>query len=281
MALDRRDVRDEAGLFYVEGVRFVLAALAAGAAIETLVVSRDLLAGAPARLAAGRAQKRAGAVLEVTEDAFRRLSHAAEPQGIGAVVRQRWHGLRDIRPGRELCWLVVDTVNSPGNLGTMLRTSEAAGGAGLIVLGSRTDPYDPAVLRATMGAIFTQRLVRATPREFEAFRRERGFHLIGTSARATADYRELRYRPPVGVFMGCEQGGLGPDQLRACDQVVRIPMAGRCDSLNVAVATGIVLYEVFRKREEARQAAAGISGDGAPRSAGRPQKARAKQTVRS
>ena len=130
------------------------------APIQALVVCRPLLAHPFAHNLALK-QARAGTpVLEVAPEVMHSIAQVDDPQGIGAVVRQKWLTLERVKLSGKLCWIACDAVHSPGNLGTILRTSEAVGGAGLILLGDAADPYDPATVRATMGAVFSQRFVR-------------------------------------------------------------------------------------------------------------------------
>jgi TrmH family RNA methyltransferase len=122
------------------------------------------------------------------------------------------------------------------------------GGAGLLLLGDSADPYDPGAVRASMGALFALRLARATFDEFAAWKRQRACTVVGTSDAAAQDYRAVAYRPPLVLLMGSERQGLSPDQQALCDAVVSIPMVGRSDSLNLAVATGVMLYEIFNQQ---------------------------------
>jgi TrmH family RNA methyltransferase len=144
--------------------------------------------------------------------------------------------------------VALDAIQYPGNLGTILRTCDATGAAGVILLGATSDPYDPESVRASVGAIFSLQLARASPAEFAAWKRERGISVAGTSPAAALDYRAAAYAPPVVLLMGCERSGLPPALQALCDVLVRIPMVGRSDSLNLAVATSLMLYEVFRQR---------------------------------
>jgi RNA methyltransferase, TrmH family len=160
----------------------------------------------------------------------------------------RWEPLYRIDPSNGLCWLVVETVQTPGNLGTIIRTCDAVGAAGIIILSRETDPYHPAAVRATMGSLFSQRFVRATLPELIAWKLRHDCMLIGTSPAAPMDYQAARYRPPVLLFMGEEREGLSRDHQALCDAMVKIPMVGGCDSLNLAIATGVMLYEIFNQR---------------------------------
>jgi TrmH family RNA methyltransferase len=196
-----------------------------------------------------RHQRRLGVpILDVTPRIMHQLANVEDPQGIGVVVRQRWEPIDGVTTGSELCWIALQKVRSPGNLGTILRTSAAVGGAGIILLGSEVDPYAPAVVRATMGALYAQRLVRTTPAELAQWKQRHGGMLVGTSPTARADYHALAYRAPTILLMGDERKGLTPELIALCDRVVRIPMVGDSDSLNLGVATGVMLYELFNQR---------------------------------
>jgi TrmH family RNA methyltransferase len=247
-ALRRRKEREATGLYFAEGIRIVTEAAQLDAGIESLVVAPELLKSTHA-LELVEAQRRRGVpVLEVSRAVFEGLSTREGPQGLGAVMRQRFEPLEGVTPGGELCWVALDAAQDPGNIGTILRTSDAVGGGGLILLGHAADPYDPAAVRASMGALFAQRLVRAGWDEFVAWKHEHGVNVVGTSDKADQEYRGAAYPPRLVLLMGSEREGLSPAQQGICDQMVRIPMAGRSDSLNLAVATAVVLYEVFYQR---------------------------------
>lgn len=247
-ALGKRSERDRTQTFFAEGLRFVGQAVAQNAQIDAvLVVPKTLEHPFGLRLRRQLAQ-RGVPIWEVTPELFLRLSRAEEAQWIGAVVRQRWHSPACISSAPGLCWVAFDEVHSSGNLGTILRTGDAVGASGLILIGDAVDPYDPACVRATMGAIFAQRLVRLTAGEFTAWKRQSGCRLVGTSPHAAQDYRAVVYPPQTVLFMGGERKGLSDERQRLCDDLVRIPMVGRSNSLNLAVATGVVLYEVFNQR---------------------------------
>lgn len=247
-ALQTREGREQAGLFFIDGVRFVAQAVANGAAIETLIVSPQRLVNPLGRKLARTLPQQGVPCHTLTPDLYDRLSRAEEPQGVAAIVRQQWHTLDTIRPGRRLCWIAAEAIASSGNLGTILRTSEAVGGAGLILLGDAVDPYDPVVVRSTMGALFAQQMVRTTLAEFAVWKRRRQFTLVGTSLTADLDYHAVAYPKPVVLLMGSERKGLSEEAQALCDLRVKIPMVGRCDSLNVGIATSVMLYELFNQR---------------------------------
>jgi TrmH family RNA methyltransferase len=250
-ALRHPKERERTGRFFVEGIRIVLEAAELGR-VETLVVAPALLSS-PTAWQTVEAQREAGVpCLEVSRDVFVSISAKEGPQGLGAVVRQRWERLWEVEPAGELCWVALAGVQDPGNLGTILRTGNAVGAAGVILLGPTADPHDPSAVRASMGAIFSQRLVRSTFFELVAWKSERGFRLVGTSDAAALDYLDCSYQPPLILCMGSEREGLSAEEQALCDAVVSIPMVGRGDSLNLAVATSVILYEIFNQRRRLR-----------------------------
>jgi TrmH family RNA methyltransferase len=247
-ALRQRKERERSGLFFIEGIRLIAEALELGAEIETLLVAPDLLSSTFAQQLVATQQEAGGSQLEVSAAVFQSLSTREGPQGLAAVVRQCWEPLGQVRLADELCWVALAGVQDPGNLGTILRTSDAVGGAGVILLGATADPYDPVALRASMGAIFAQRLVRADFGQLVAWQQQQGYPLIGTSDAAAQDYQAVRYSVPLLLLMGSERAGLTRAQQAACDALVSMPMRGRSDSLNLAVATGVMLYELLSQQ---------------------------------
>ena len=248
--LGKREERERTGLFYIEGMRFVMQALHHQAHIEHLVVCKELLAHPFAQKLVREQKKQGTPILEVSYAVMENLSQVQDSQGLGAVVRQRWQRLERVRPGQELCWIAVESIRSPGNLGTILRTSDAVGGAGLMLFGDATDPYDPGTVRATMGAMFTQRFVRTSKEEITHWQRRKQYLLAGTSPGVSQDYHEVHYKTPTILLIGEERKGLSTELQAMCDLMVSIPMVGESDSLNVAMATGVILYELFNQRRK-------------------------------
>lgn len=246
-----RKARDESGLFWVEGLRLVGEAFDCGAAVQTLVVAPDLLRSDFGHGLVARARHQTVEVLEVSAEVFARLSQKDGPQGIAACVRPNWTRLDDAVVEPNCPWVALEAVADPGNLGTILRTGDSAGAAGVILLDHSTDPYDPSAVRGSMGAVFAQRLVRTSLTELDAWRRRQGAALIGTSDRGAQDYHAFRYPERSVILMGSERHGLSAQAVDRCDTVVRIPMLGRSDSLNLAVATAVLLYEMVNQRREA------------------------------
>ena len=258
-ALSQRKRRQETGLFFAEGIRLVGEAVQTGADVETLVVAPELLRSDFGRDTVRRAREEGVEILEVGADVFRSLSGKDGPAGIGVVARQRWTALDDAGVGRgggdaaaddaaaaaTLGWVVLEDVGNPGNLGSILRTCDATGATGVILLGATADPYDPEAVRGSMGAVFSQQIVRSSLEALIPWKRRTGIPMVGTSDAASADYRSADYAPPLLLCLGGEQHGLSNEVMDACDTVVHIPMAGRADSLNLAVAAGVMLFEVL------------------------------------
>lgn len=251
-ALKHRKERARSGLFWVEGVRAVAEAVQFGAAIELLVVARALLNSPFGAGLVDRLDRDGCPILEVSAAVFDSLAVREVGQGVGAVLRQRWLSLDEVGP--EGSWVALEGTQYPGNLGTILRTADAVGASGVILLGATADPYDPQCIRASLGAIFGQRLVRAGVAEFAAWKRRSDAMIVGTSPAAPEDYRRARYAPPAVLLMGAERAGLGPEVRSLCDVMVGIPMVGRSDSLNLAVAASLVLYELFERGRIANNA---------------------------
>jgi RNA methyltransferase, TrmH family len=255
-ALRSRKERSASGCFYIEGVQLVTAAVAGPAQIELLVIAEALLRSELAWELACRLRATTPH-FDVSPDVFRALGEREDAQGIAAVVRQRWLGFDRLDPADDRCRVALEAVQYPGNLGTILRTSDAAGGAGVLLLGNTADPYDPAAVRASTGAIFSQQLVRANVAELAAWARQRDVQIIGATPDAAQDYRVPQYQAPLVLAMGSEGHGLSAELRAACDQLVHIPMAGAADSLNLAIATGLMLYEALRQRSPPVQAGSG------------------------
>jgi RNA methyltransferase, TrmH family len=246
LRLRDKSARERQQRLFVEGVRFLITAVDSGAQLDALVVVPSRLVSPVAQMIVRRLKRQGVPILSLTPDEFARLSLLGEPQGVGAVIKQRWASLTQVaQPKRDALWLSLDEVRSPGNLGTLLRTCDAVGARGLLC-SPHVDPYDPSTVRATMGSLFSQRLVRASARELTPFKKHYAF--VGAAPDAPHDYRAPRYDRPVVLVLGSERHGLSPDQRSLCDTLVRIPMVGRCDSLNLAIAASVLLYEIHNQR---------------------------------
>lgn len=256
-ALQARSEREHTGYFLIEGIRLLAQAVQHRARFETLIVAPALLHHAFAKKLVRQIQRSGAPYLEVTPEVLHSVAQSDNPQGVAAVVHQEWTPMSQADPQAGLCWLALSQVQSCGNLGTLIRTCEAVGAAGVILLTGGPDPYDPASVRASMGSLFALRYVRASVGEFIRWKERSGGVLVGTSPAAEFDYQAACYPRPTILFMGWEREGLTTDEQALCDLMVRIPMAGHCDSLNLAVASSVMLYEVFNQYRRAPSSAIG------------------------
>ncbi len=239
--------RDRTGLHYLEGPRNVLRAAAHGVELEALLWSEALLKVPEARRLLRARASEGVPCLRVSPEEFRRVTRLKRASGIGAVARQHWSRLHGARPGPGLCWLALEQVRSPGNLGTLLRSAEAVGAAGVILVGGAIDPFDPQVVRAAMGALFGLRLVRASPDAFAHWLRRHRCRVLGASPDGDVALDRARFGQPCVLLLGEERRGLSAAQRGFCHELVRIPMAPGCDSLNLGVAGTLLLYEAWRR----------------------------------
>ena len=247
-ALALKKFRDQQNAFMAEGLKLVIDALDAGWTIRTLVFSKNALGNNAVEKVAARTVAAGGTVLEASDKVLAAITRRDNPQMVVGVFEQQLRPLASIKPAPGEVWVALDRVRDPGNLGTVIRTADAVGAAGVILVGDSTDPFSVEAVRATMGSIFSVPIARATPDAFLSWRKDFAGLVVGTHLKGAIDYRRPDYGSrAVLLVMGNEQQGL-PDQLAAsCDQLVRIPQAGRADSLNLAVATGVMLYEIRRK----------------------------------
>ncbi len=243
-----RKYRDESGLFVVEGIGPVGQAVEAGAALEYICYAPELLDSAFARDLIAAQNQRGLRCYSLAADVFRTLAEKENPQGILAVARRPTASLADLHPDNFGWGVAMVSPQDPGNIGTLIRTIDAVGASGLIVLEGGADAFHPNSVRASMGALFWLPVVTAAFAEFTAWTKQHGYHLYGTSARGSVDYREVaRYLRPAILLLGSEQKGLLPEQAAACEQLIRLPMNGRASSLNLAVAAGVMLYDMLTK----------------------------------
>ena len=247
-ALHERKYRKKSGWFLAEGARICREAIALGwdmhrlaflAGRENDAIMRPILDGLAT--SAGRA-------LPMTEALMKRVSRKDNPQILIGAFGQRWCDLRVVSSNSNRIWVALDRVRDPGNLGTVMRTADAVGAAGIILIGDCTDPYSVEAVRASMGAVFNVELIACSEAEFIAFGASWSGRVIGTALSAAVDYRGADYDGSLILLMGNEQAGLAESLLESCEQLIKIPMRGRSDSLNLAVAVGVALYTALEKR---------------------------------
>jgi TrmH family RNA methyltransferase len=243
---DRRH-RWRQGAFVVRGVQPVWQAVEARADIEVLIVAPELLRG-PAATMVAEQEVRGVRVARLSAELFGRIADRDGPAGLAAIVRTRADTLNQLAVRQDSVFAALHEVANPGNLGTIIRTADAAGAAGVILVGQCTDPYDPAAVKASMGAVFTVPVATvATPAEFLRWGRGQGIAVAVTSGAGTGSLWETALPQPLAILFGSEGAGLPEELLAAGDLRLRIPMTGTAESLNLAVAAGVVLYEAWRQ----------------------------------
>lgn len=244
-ALEMRKERKETGLFVAEGASIIITAREHGFLPETLIFrSGPATQGITSDLI-DWALDEGVECLEVSEAVLEKLSAKDNPQAMLAVFKQRFaEAPKPKSVAKEATWLALEEVRDPGNLGTIIRTVDAVGAAGIILIGQCCDPYQRECVRATMGSIFAVPLVRMSREDFLAWRPDWPGDMVGTHLSGREDFRKAAYKAPVLLVMGSEGPGLSDSLTRSCSKLVKIPMAGALDSLNLAVATALTLYHL-------------------------------------
>jgi len=243
-ALRDKKARKAEGLFLAEGLRILTEARDSGRLPEIIAYSA---AGGIHPLAAGiiaAAEAKGGDVIETTPDILSKMSGKDNPQAIIGAYRQPDTSIAAIDRSASPLWIVAQALRDPGNIGTILRTGDATGAGGLILIDDSADPFSVEAVRASMGAIFTQQVATARWEEFIAWLRSERGQLVGTSLKATHDYLEAEYEQPCFLLIGNESQGLPEAYEAECDLLVKIPMLGRADSLNAAVAAAVMAFQV-------------------------------------
>lgn len=241
-ALHMRKEREETGLFLAEGLKIVIDAVEQGRAPEVLMYGPEAGDHPMLRKAIEATAAAGGQIVEVTRDILEKVSRRDNPQAVVGVFEQVFAAVATLDPGAAPVWVALQAVRDPGNLGTIIRTADAAGCGGVILVGDCCDPYSVEAVRATMGSVFAVPLYKMGVEAFLAWRQSWPGAVVGTLLSATTDYRSAHYQRPTLILMGNEQAGLPPELAHACDVTVKIPMRGRADSLNLSVATGIMIY---------------------------------------
>jgi RNA methyltransferase, TrmH family len=244
-ALTDRKHRRREGAFVVEGVQPVRRAIEAGWEIEALAVVPETLPESATGVVTAQ-RDRGARVVALSTQLAERLTDRDRPPGLFAVVRARTTELHTLDVPSDAVFLALHRVANPGNLGTVLRTADAAGVAGVILLGDSADPFAPAAVKASMGSLFAVPVAASDPTTFLRWARRRGVAVVATSGYAQRAHWSVRYRPPLAVLLGSEGEGLPAELLTEADETVRIPMTGTAESLNLAVAAALVVYEARR-----------------------------------
>jgi TrmH family RNA methyltransferase len=243
-SLRDKKARRAEGLFLAEGLRIIAEARDSGRLPEIIAFSAD---GAQHKLAAeiiAATEAAGGEAIETSPEILAKMSGKDNPQMLLAAYRQPDTGLERLNRSASPLWIVAQALRDPGNIGTILRAGDAVGAGGLILIDDCADAFSVEAVRASMGAIFTQQVGTARWQEFVAWLHSGDGQLVGTSLKATDDYLAARYHQPCFLLIGNEQQGLPSDYEAECDLLVKIPMAGRADSLNAAVAAAVMTFAI-------------------------------------
>jgi TrmH family RNA methyltransferase len=245
-ALSDKRGRREAGQFLAEGLRVCTEALEAGIVPETLLFTPEAERHPLTQALIDATWDLRGTILRTTPDLMQRLTGKDNAQAVAAAYPIPDISLDRIYRSTAKLWLVAENLKDPGNFGTMLRTCDATGAGGVILLDQSCDPFSVEAVRASMGALLSRPVARATGPEFFGWLRQGPAHLVGAALTDQAvDYRAATYNAPCFLLMGNEQAGLPADYTAQCDAVVKLPMLGAADSLNVAVCAGVLLYHAL------------------------------------
>lgn len=244
-SLHAKKGRGETGLFLAEGARLAVEAADLGVWPEILVYSPAALSRDAVRKLLHDAEARRVRVIETSESVLASISKRDNPQTVIGAYKQRPAALEEIE-GETI--VALDGVRDPGNLGTILRTADSTGAGGVVLLGESCDPFSVEAVRASMGSIFAVKLARASFEELLRYKAKRGAETFGLSLKGGPLDPGTPAPEKAIVLMGNEQSGLPTDMEAACDVLVKLPMRGRADSLNLAIATGVMLYDLWRRR---------------------------------
>lgn len=246
-SLTQKKNRDASNKFIAEGLKLVIDAIDSGWEIEVLIYAKAAAQKEIVQKTAAKVVANSGLVLEVTEKVLTSITRRDNPQMVVGVFKQRFSDLDKLKPESGDTFIALDRVRDPGNLGTIIRTADAAGIKGVILVGATTDAFSIETVRATMGSIFALPILKCDVETFLSWQNTHDISVIGSHLKGSVDYRTIDYKSkPTVLLMGNEQAGL-PDELASkCDQLARIPQVGDADSLNLAIATALMIYEARR-----------------------------------
>lgn len=248
-SLKQKKFRDQKGLYLIEGTRLVGDALRAAAPVQTLLVSREKMDSGKLDEVINRAYSLGVELIEVTDAVIEHVTDTKTPQGVVAIVEKYKHHINDyIKGKKDGLYVALDQIQDPGNLGTMIRTADAVGATGVFVGSGSVDLYNPKVVRATMGSLFHLPIFeRDLPSVLSLLKKE-GIQIIGTNAHTGQSVYDSDLTGGIALLIGSEAHGLSPGLQDILDREVVLPMPGQAESLNAAVAAGVILYEALRQR---------------------------------
>lgn len=247
--LKKRSERDKQGVFLIEGYRPITRALTAGFGFSQIYYSPEWFLGINEEKVLEDAAKTGAELVRIGKEAFLKIAYRERPEGLLGIGKQ-WHtGLESLKLSENPFLIVVEAIEKPGNLGTILRSADATGAEAVIVCDAVTDLFNPNVVRASTGVMFTTPTVVTDSESTINFLRARGIKTLAATPAAKKLYTDVDMTGPIAIVMGSEQFGLTDTWLDDCDIPVRLPMAGIADSLNVSAATVALAYEAVRQRE--------------------------------
>ncbi len=241
-----RAYRDETGLFLIEGYRELKRAIGVGRRMQTLFYCPEFFLGSNEENL--KDQCEGALLLKCTKEVFAKMAYRDRPDGLLAIAPQLHLGLSDLKLKKNPFLLIAESIEKPGNLGTILRSCDAAGVDGVIVCDPTTDIHNPNVVRSSVGTLFTIPVVEGSSEETLAFLKTHGIAIVAATPHADREFTEADFKVPLAIVVGTEQYGLSETWMQQAGSQVRIPMFGVADSLNVASATTLLLYEVVRQR---------------------------------
>lgn len=246
--LQNRSKRDETGLFLIEGYRELSRALLGNVLIEKVFFCPELFLGENESKLLDQIRDRGAQLICCTQSVFKKLSYRDRPDGLIAVAAQMKYRFEDLKLKTCPLLVVAEAIEKPGNLGSILRSSDGIGADGLIVCDRCTDIYNPNVVRASVGTLFTLPVIETKGKQALYWLKKNNIQIVATSPSAKKNYTDISFEGPIAVVVGTEQYGLSKTWLENADHLVSIPMKGVADSLNVATATTLLLYEALRQR---------------------------------
>ena len=243
--LRQKKYRFRERVFFIEGLRGVLSAIESEANVDTIFYSPKLLTSELAKQVISGQRQKGVHCLELTSAVFKSISTRERPVGLGAIVNNLWTDVETLSVSSDDVYVALVSVSEPGNLGTIIRSIDAAGASGLLIVDPSVDPYHPTAVKASMGTLFSvPHCQLGDVGKLQQWISENGLHTIATSARAKLSYRDVTYRFPNVLLLGNEKGGLTEAVIGAADLSVSIPMHGTASSLNLASAATVLLYEL-------------------------------------
>lgn len=241
-----RHVRDNTDLFLIEGYREILRAVDAQFPLIELFICPPLFLGSNEENLINKANV---PTYTCSEQVFRKIAYRDRPDGLIAVAKQQHRGLNHLKLGKTPLLLIAEAIEKPGNLGTILRSADASGADALILCDKCTDLYNPNVVRASVGTLFTVPVIESNTEPLLEWLKSHHILILAATPSAKANFTEVDMKQPVAIVVGTEQLGLSQKWMDNADIQVRIPMRGVADSLNVATATTLLLYEALRQRQ--------------------------------